>query len=169
LYYLFNYGNFVIIVFWVGYQQFVLISMIKIGCAADHAGFEYKEVVKAHLISLGYLVEDFGTHSLDSVDYPDYIHPLANKLESNELGLGIIVCGSGNGVNITANKHQKVRSALCWMPEIAALAKQHNDANCIAIPARFVSQETAITIVDSFLNSTFEGGRHQNRVDKIAC
>lgn len=143
--------------------------MIKIGCAADHAGFEYKEVVKSHLNALGYNIEDFGTHSLDSVDYPDFIHPLAKKLESKDLEFGIIICGSGNGVNITANKHQKVRSALCWMPEIAVLAKQHNNANCIAIPARFVSQETAIQIVDAFLGATFEGGRHQKRVDKIAC
>jgi ribose 5-phosphate isomerase B len=143
--------------------------MMKIGCAADHAGFEYKELIKSHLNSLGYSVVDFGTHSLDSVDYPDFIHPLANKLESGEIELGIIICGSGNGVNITANKHQKVRSALCWMPEIAALAKQHNNANCIAIPARFVSQETAQQIVDAFLNASFEGGRHQTRVDKITC
>ncbi len=167
--YQFNYGNFVIIVFWVVYQHFLLISMIKIGCAADHAGFEYKEIIKTHLISLGYQVEDFGTHSLDSVDYPDYIHPVAKKIESKEIDMGIIICGSGNGVNITANKHQGVRSALCWMPEIAALAKQHNDANCIALPARFVSQETAIEIVDAYLKATFEGGRHQKRVDKIAC
>ncbi len=143
--------------------------MVKIGCAADHAGFEYKEAVKAHLTSLGYSVVDFGTNSLDSVDYPDFIHPLANQLETNEINLGIIFCGSGNGVNITANKHQKVRSALCWIPEIATLAKQHNNANCIAIPARFVSQETARLIVDAFLAASFEGGRHQKRVDKIGC
>lgn len=143
--------------------------MMKIGCAADHAGFEYKEIVKKHLEGLGYSVEDFGTHSLDSVDYPDFVHPLAKKLGSGEIDLGIIICGSGNGVNITANKHQKVRSALCWLPEIAALAKQHNNANCIAIPARFVSQETAVQIADAFLNASFEGGRHQGRVDKITC
>jgi ribose 5-phosphate isomerase B len=143
--------------------------MIKIGCAADHAGFEYKEFLKAHLTALGYSVQDFGTHSLESVDYPDFVHPLAIQLEAGQIDLGIIICGSGNGVNITANKHQKVRSALCWIPEIATLAKQHNNANCIAIPARFVSQETAKNIVDAFLKASFEGGRHQTRVDKIAC
>jgi ribose 5-phosphate isomerase B len=143
--------------------------MIKIGCAADHAGFEYKEFLKAHLTGLGYSVQDFGTHSLESVDYPDFVHPLAIQLELGQIDLGIVICGSGNGVNITANKHQKVRSALCWLPEIATLAKQHNNANCIAIPARFVSQETAKNIVDAFLIANFEGGRHQTRVDKIAC
>ena len=142
---------------------------MRVGCAADHAGFECKEYIKEHLLSLGFDVEDFGTHSLESVDYPDFIHPLADKLDQGELDLGFIFCGSGNGVNITANKHQHVRSALCWMPEIAALARQHNNANCIAIPARFVSHEMAKEIVETFLKAEFEGGRHQKRVDKIAC
>jgi len=145
------------------------MSMKKLGIAADHAGFEYKQVILEYLRSKGYQVEDFGTHSLDSMDYPDVIHPLAKKLESKVLDMGIIICGSGNGVNITANKYQHVRSALCWLPELGSLARQHNDANCLALPARFISSETAIEIVDSFLNAEFEGGRHQKRVDKISC
>lgn len=143
--------------------------MIRIGCAADHAGYECKEYIKDFLNSKGFNLKDFGTNSLDSVDYPDFIHPLAKELDSNDLDLGIVFCGSGNGVNITANKYSNVRSALCWVPEVAILAKQHNNANCIAIPARFVSQETAKEIVESFLNAVFEGGRHQKRVDKISC
>src|SRR5687768_9547540 len=142
---------------------------MKIGCAADHAGFECKEHIKNHLKELGYSVEDYGTHSLDSVDYPDMIHPLAKDLNNDQLSLAFIFCGSGNGVNITANKYPKVRSALCWVPEVAALAKQHNNANCIALPARFITLSEAIKIVDAYLNATFEGGRHQSRVDKIAC
>lgn len=143
--------------------------MIKIGCAADHAGFECKEFIKEHLTSLGYQVQDFGTHSLDSMDYPDVIHPLAKLIDKSEIDIGFIFCGSGNGVNITANKYKNVRSALCWVPEVAALAKQHNNANCVAIPARFVSQETAKEIVNAFMNTEFEGGRHLTRVNKIAC
>jgi ribose 5-phosphate isomerase B len=142
---------------------------LKIGCAADHAGYEYKEFIRDYLVSMGYDVQDFGTHSLDSMDYPDVIHPLAKKLDIAELDLGFIFCGSGNGVNITANKYKNVRSALCWLPEIASLAKQHNNANCLAIPARFVSRETAKEIVEAFLKAEFEGGRHQVRVNKIAC
>lgn len=143
--------------------------MIKIGCAADHAGFECKELIKLYLISKGYEVEDFGTHSLDSVDYPDFIHPIAKKLDSGSLDIGFIFCGSGNGVNITANKYKNVRSALCWLPEVAGLAKEHNNANCIALPARFVNADEAKKIVDAFMQATFEGGRHKTRVDKIAC
>ncbi len=143
--------------------------MKKIGCAADHAGFECKEFIKAYLISKSYEVQDFGTHSLDSVDYPDMVHPLAQKLDKGEIDLGLVFCGSGNGVNITANKYKQVRSALCWLPEVASLAKQHNNANCIAIPSRFISLEMAKEIVDAFLNAEFEGGRHSNRVDKITC
>lgn len=143
--------------------------MIKIGLAGDHAGFECKEFIKSVLSSGSIVLTDFGTHSSDSVDYPDYVHPLAKALVNKEIDLGIIFCGSGNGVNITANKYASVRSALCWNPEVAALARQHNDANCLAIPARFVSLEEAKLIVESFLNASFEGGRHQKRVDKIAC
>jgi len=145
------------------------MSKIKIGCAADHAGYECKEYIKRFLSDQGYEIQDFGTHSLDSMDYPDVIHPLAKLIDKGEIDLGFIFCGSGNGVNITANKYNKVRSALCWTPEVASLAKQHNNANCVAIPARFVSQETAAEIVTAFMNAEFEGGRHQNRVDKIAC
>lgn len=145
------------------------MKTIKIGVAADHAGYEYKEFIKKILLNDGYEVEDFGTHSLDSMDYPDVIHPLAKRMDKGDIELGFIFCGSGNGVNITANKYNKVRSALCWIPEVAKLAKQHNNANCVAIPARFVSQETAAEIVKAFLSAEFEGGRHQNRVDKIAC
>lgn len=143
--------------------------MVKIGCAADHAGFECKERIKTYLISKGFEVADFGTDSLNSVDYPDFIHPLAKKLDSGGLDIGFIFCGSGNGVNITANKYSNVRSALCWLPEIATLAKQHNNANCIAVPARFVTGIEAEKIVDAFMEASFEGGRHQTRVDKIAC
>lgn len=141
--------------------------MRKIAIAADHAGFEYKEILKNHL-ETQYQVQDFGTYSTDSVDYPDFVHPAATSVENGENELGILICGSGEGVSITANKHQKIRCALCWMPEIAALARQHNDANMIALPARFIAKELAIDIVEKFLNTNFEGGRHQNRVDKIA-
>ncbi len=141
--------------------------MKKIALAADHAGFEYKEIIKKYL-ETKYEVQDFGTYSADSVDYPDFVHPAASSVENGENESGILICGSGNGVQITANKHQKIRCALCWMPEIASLARQHNDANMISIPARFISKELAIEIVDKFLTTDFEGGRHQKRVDKIA-
>ena len=143
--------------------------MIKIGCASDHAGFECKEFIKEYLLSLSYQVRDFGTYSLESVDYPDFVHPLAGLLDKGEIDIGFIFCGSGNGVNMTANKYRNVRSALCWLPEIASLAKQHNKANCIAIPARFVTNIEAEEIVKAFMNAEFEGGRHLKRVEKIAC
>ena len=141
--------------------------MLKIAIAADHAGYEYKEILKKHL-EKQYEIKDFGTYSTDSVDYPDFVHPAASSVEKGENEFGILICGSGKGVSITANKHQKIRCALCWMPEIAALARQHNDANMIALPARFIAKELAIEIVEQFLTTSFEGGRHQNRVDKIA-
>ena len=141
--------------------------MLKIAIAADHAGYEYKEILKKHL-KKQYEIQDFGTYSTDSVDYPDFVHPAASSVEKGENEFGILICGSGEGVSITANKHQKIRCALCWMPEIAALARQHNDANMIALPARFIAKELAIEIVEQFLTTSFEGGRHQNRVDKIA-
>jgi ribose 5-phosphate isomerase B len=143
--------------------------MLKIGCAADHAGFEYKEFIVGYLNAKGYEVQDFGTHSLESMDYPDVIHPLAKLLDKGELDIGFIFCGSGNGVNITANKYNHVRSALCWNREVAVLAKQHNNANCLAIPARFIDKELTREIIDAFLNTDFEGGRHLTRVNKIAC
>lgn len=143
-----------------------------IGIAADHAGFALKSEIKSYIAQAypSYTIVDFGTDSESSVDYPDFIHPLCNALGKNEISEGIIICGSGNGVNITANKYNFVRSALCWLPEISALARQHNNANVIALPARFISVETAQEIVKNYFEATFEGGRHQNRVDKItAC
>ena len=141
--------------------------MKKIAIACDHAGFEYKEIIKKHLEGK-FEVEDFGTFSLDSVDYPDFVHPAADSIEQGRNELGILICGSGEGVAITANKHQKIRCALCWMPELASLARQHNDANMIALPARFIASQLATDIVDTFLKTPFEGGRHQNRVEKIS-
>jgi ribose 5-phosphate isomerase B len=142
--------------------------MRKIAIAGDHAGFELKEIIKNHLKGR-FEVVDFGTHSLDSVDYPDFVHPAASSVENGSNELGILICGSGQGVSMTANKHQKIRCALCWEVELAELAKQHNNANMVALPARFISEELALKIVDAFLSTEFEGGRHQNRVDKIGC
>lgn len=140
--------------------------MRKIAIAGDHAGYELKEIIKNHLKDK-YEIQDFGTHSLDSVDYPDFVHPAASSVETGDNELGILICGSGQGVSMTANKHQKIRCALCWDVELAELAKQHNDANMVAIPARFVSEELALNIIEAFLTTEFEGGRHQNRVDKL--
>lgn len=142
-------------------------KLIPIG--ADHAGFELKNAVISHLNNLGYETKDYGCYSTDSIDYPDFGHPVASMVEENEGMLGIIICGSGNGISMTANKHQGVRSALCWKKEIAELARLHNDANIIALPARFISEEEAIEMIDVFLRTEFEGGRHGRRVDKIAC
>ena len=140
---------------------------MKIAIACDHAGFEMKEHVKALLSSGGNDVNDLGTYSTDSVDYPDFAHKLAIEVESGAATLGFLLCGSGNGVCITANKHKGVRAALAWNAEIAALARQHNDANVLCIPARFISQDDADKIVRAFLDTQFEGGRHQKRVEKI--
>ena len=142
-------------------------KIIPIG--ADHAGFKLKEEIKKHFTERGYEFKDFGTHSEESIDYPDYGHPVAQYIEENEGTLGIVICGSGNGINMTVNKHQEIRSALCWNEEIAALARQHNDANIVALPARFITIEEGIKIVNQFLSTEFEGGRHQRRVDKISC
>ena len=142
-------------------------STIKIAIGADHAGFDYKELLKSFLSD--YDVRDFGTYSADSVDYPDFAHPVADSVESGESTFGILVCGSANGVAITANKHQGVRAAICWQTEIAELARLHNNANIICVPARFVSEETAKQMVTTFLNTAFEGGRHQTRVAKMSC
>ena len=140
---------------------------ISIGC--DHAGYEYKQQICLWLEKHGMKVTDHGTFSPDSVDYPDFVHPAASSVENGTNDLGILICGSGQGVSITANKHQQIRCALCWDTELAALAKQHNNANMVAIPARFISSDLAINIVETFLNTEFEGGRHQKRVDKIPC
>lgn len=136
--------------------------------ACDHAGYELKLKVKAYLEAKGFEIKDFGTHSTESCDYPDFAHQLGSAIEKGEYKRGIVICGSGNGVQITANKYQHVRCALCWIPEIATLARQHNDANVISMPARFISEETALQIVDEFINTPFEGGRHQRRVEKIS-
>lgn len=141
----------------------------KIAIGGDHAGFEYKGKLIQKLEDLGYRVKDFGPFSDASVDYPDFVHPLSSAVEQGEYELGIVICGSGNGVAITANKHQGIRAALCWNEELAALARQHNNANVLAIPARFVSYELGEKMAETFLTTDFEGGRHQNRVDKIAC
>ncbi|HOG41671.1 MAG TPA: ribose 5-phosphate isomerase B [Bacteroidales bacterium] len=142
--------------------------MATIGMASDHAGFELKEFLKPYIKSMGYDIMDFGTHSTDSMDYPDTAHPLAEALESGKVDWGIAMCGSGNGISMTLNKHQGVRAALCWNPELGALSRQHNDANVLALPARFISHELALEIVRSFLSAEFEGGRHRRRVEKIA-
>ena len=143
------------------------INLMSIGVASDHAGYELKTKVIKHLESKGCVVHDFGTDSAESVDYPDYAHKLANAVESGSCQFGIAICGSGNGVNMTVNHHRKVRGALCWTPEIAALARQHNDANIISLPARFIEPSIALQMVDVFLSTDFEGGRHQRRVEKI--
>jgi len=142
---------------------------IRIAIGGDHAGVGYKEQLHQRLLALGYAVQDFGPMTSASVDYPDYVHPLSKALESGEFDFGIVICGSGNGVAITANKHQGIRAALCWNEELAALARQHNDANVLAIPARFISYELAEKMAELFLTTPFEGGRHQSRVNKIAC
>lgn len=134
----------------------------------DHAGFEYKEMVKAWLESQGYTVEDKGTHSTDSVDYPDFVHPVAEYIENEEAPCGLLFCGSANGVAMTANKHQQIRAAIAWTEELAELARQHNNANVLAVPCRFVSEELALNMVKAFLATDFEGGRHARRVGKIA-
>lgn len=142
---------------------------MKIAIGNDHAGTGYKNAIVEHLEKQGITVVNMGTNTNDSVDYPDFIHPVAESVSKGESNLGIIICGSGNGAAMTANKHQDIRAALCWTSEITALARQHNNANILSIPARFTSIHQAIAMVDVFLNTTFEGGRHQNRVSKIAC
>ena len=141
-------------------------TLIPIGC--DHAGFQLKEKIISHLTGKGFEIEDFGCSSEESIDYPDFGHPVASKVETTEGMLGIIICGSGNGINMTANKHQKVRSALCWSKEIAELSRTHNNANILSIPSRFVSLSEAVEMVKTFLNTNFEGGRHLTRVNKIS-
>ena len=139
----------------------------KIAVAADHAGFYMKELVFKYLIKEGYDVKDFGAYSDDAVDYPDFAHALAFAVDNQQYDCGFLFCGSGNGVNMAANKHKHVRSALCWETEIAGLARAHNNANVCAIPARFISANETLSIVTAFLNTQFEGGRHEQRVAKI--
>ena len=147
-----------------------VFSKTKIAIAADHAGYEYKELLKQALPKIGeYEVLDFGTDSTQSVDYPDYVHPLAQAIEKGDADMGILICGSANGVAITANKHAGVRAAVCWQNELASLARKHNNANVICLPARFISVYNAIDMVRIFLNTSFEGGRHSRRVEKMAC
>lgn len=143
--------------------------MPKIAIGADHAGFELKEKVKDWLKRSGFESKDFGTYTAESADYPDFAHPVASAVEKKEFDLGILICGSGNGVAITANKHQGIRAAICWTEDLASLARQHNDANVLCLPARYISIDLAMKITDKFLNSSFEGGRHERRVNKIAC
>ncbi|MDP2889922.1 MAG: ribose 5-phosphate isomerase B [Bacteroidota bacterium] len=145
------------------------MAKIKIGIASDHAGFERKQTVLKYLQEQGIEFKDFGAFSAESSDYPDYAHPLAEAVSHGEFDLGITLCGSGNGINMTANKHQGIRSAICWMPEIAMLARLHNDANICALPARYITDEQGIEIVKIFLSTAFEGGRHIDRINKIPC
>ena len=146
---------------------FDMSKPVAIGC--DHAGFACKEDIVSFLEGKGVKFTDFGTHSADSVDYPDFAHPVASAVEKGEAAFGILFCGSANGVAITANKHQGIRAAICWGDELAGLARQHNNANVICIPARFVRDGDAEKMVNTFMNTHFEGGRHENRVNKIAC
>ncbi len=143
--------------------------MEKIAIGADHAGFEYKELLRKWLEQNGYAVKDFGTYSAESTDYPDFAHPVSAAVEKNESDLGVLICGSANGVAITANKHQGIRAAICWNEELASLARQHNNANVLCLPARFINIQLAEKILDRFLHSSFEGGRHERRVNKMSC
>lgn len=140
---------------------------MKIGLACDHAGYELKEYIKKVLDEKGLEYKDFGCYSEESIDYPDFAHPLAEAVEAGECYPGIAICGSGNGISMALNKHQGIRAALCWTPELAALARQHNDANVLSMPGRFITKEMGKQIVETFLSSNFEGGRHQRRIDKI--
>lgn len=140
---------------------------MKLAIGGDHAGFSYKKEIKKYLEDKGHSLTDYGTNSLESTDYPDYAHPLSESVENETNELGILICGSGNGVCMTANKHQKVRAALCWNTQIAFLSRLHNDANVICIPARFVALELAYEMIDMFIDTKFEAGRHERRVNKI--
>ncbi len=142
---------------------------MKISIGNDHAGPDYKKAIIEMLIAKGHQITNYGTDSVDSVDYPDFGHPVANDVTEGKADLGIVICGSGNGIAMTVNKYTRVRAALCWTKEIAVLARQHNDANIISIPARFTSIPQVLEMVDAFITTDFEGGRHQNRVNKIAC
>jgi ribose 5-phosphate isomerase B len=142
---------------------------MKISIGNDHAGPDYKKAIVEMLKAKGYEITNYGTDSLESVDYPDFGHPVATDVSEGKADFGIVICGSGNGISMTVNKHTKVRAALCWIKEIAVLARQHNDANIISIPSRYTSIPQAVEMVEVFLNTEFDGGRHQKRVDKISC
>jgi ribose 5-phosphate isomerase B len=150
-------------------MAFVFDNTKPIALGADHAGIEYKNAIKTWLEAKGYVVKDFGTYNTDSVDYPDFAHPTASSVEKNETCFGILFCGSANGVAMTANKHAGIRAGLCWETEVAELTRLHNNANVICIPARFVALDLAKEMIEKFMNTPFEGGRHQNRVNKITC
>lgn len=143
--------------------------MKKIGIACDHAGYEMKEFLVGYLSAKGYEVLDFGTESEESVDYPDFAHQLGEAIDNGELEIGVGLCGSGEGMAMTLNKHQKVRAGLCWNKEVASLIRQHNNANIIVFPARFIDNDEAVAMLDVFLSTDFEAGRHQRRIDKISC
>lgn len=145
------------------------MSTVTIAIGCDHAGFELKKFIRTYILSKGYNVQDEGCYSEERADYPDHAHRVATAVLEGKSKLGILICGSGNGINMTANKHKGIRSALCWNHEIAALARQHNDANIMALPARFISQDEACKCVEAFLREQFEGGRHADRVKKIDC
>ena len=145
------------------------MSNITIPIGSDHAGYDLKESLKTYLSDKGYEMRDFGCHSSESVDYPDFAHPVASLVEGSLDIKGILICGSGNGISMTANKHQGIRAAISWKAEIAELARLHNDANILVLPARFITEQEAKSIVDTFFSTDFEGGRHQNRVNKISC
>lgn len=146
---------------------FDLNKPIGIGC--DHAGFEYKEAIKEWLMNNGFSVKDFGAASADSVDYPDFAHPVASFVAADDAAFGILLCGSANGVAITANKHQQIRAGLCWENEVAKLVRLHNNANIICLPARFITLPLAFEMIETFMNTAFEGGRHEKRVNKMVC
>lgn len=143
------------------------MEISRIALCSDHAGYELKSIIEGYLRSKGLTYDDYGTHSEDSCDYPDFAHPCAVAVEEGKCYPGIAMCGSGNGIAITLNKHQGIRAALCWTPELASLAHRHNDANVLVLPARFISSELALNIVDTFLSTDFEGGRHIRRIEKI--
>lgn len=143
---------------------------LRIAVCNDHAGFELKNKVVEYLLGQGVkALKDFGAFSVESSDYPDYAHPMASAIENNEFDFGISICGSGNGISMTLNKHKGIRAALCWKPELASLARRHNDANVLSLPARFITEAEALNMVDTFFTADFEGGRHKTRVDKIPC
>ena len=150
-------------------MSYVFDASLPIAIGCDHAGLEYKTAIVKWLTEKGFAIKDFGTYSADSVDYPDFAHPTASSVENGEAAFGILLCGSANGVAITANKHQGIRAGLCWQNDVAQLIRMHNNANIICIPARFVALALAEQMIDLFMNTPFEGGRHANRVEKIAC